>query len=284
MPAPSPNAIDLNAYFQRIGYSGERTASLSTLEAVHACHTKAIAFENLSPLLKQPVVLDLPSLQQKLVSAGRGGYCFEQNGLLRSVLMALGFQVTSLAARVLWGVPEGVITPRSHMLLLVYINNQPYIADVGFGGSTLVTPIRLTPQIAQSTSHEPFRLIQAKDTYIMQIYFDQAWRSLYQFDLQPQHPSDYEVSNWYVSTYPKSRFVNSLIVSRVGESCRYALRDNRFTTHHLNSCNGVTERRILTTAKALRRVLTDEFRLRLPDDPAIENLLHRFCTAGDRTP
>lgn len=278
MQAPSTNAIDLNAYFQRIGYSAEQTASLSTLEAIHACHTKAIAFENLSPLLGQPVLLDLPSLRQKLVNAGRGGYCFEQNGLLRSVLTALGFQVSSLAARVLWGVSEGVITPRSHMLLLVHIDSEPYIADVGFGGSTLPTPIRLMHQVAQSTSHEPFRLIQVEDTYIMQIYFSQAWRSLYQFDLQPQHPSDYEVSNWYVSTYPKSRFVNSLIVSRVGEGCRYTLRDNRFTAHPLN---GTTEHRTLTTAKELHLVLTHEFRLTLPDHPAIENLLHRFCTADD---
>ena len=278
MQDPSTNAIDLDAYFQRIGYLGERTASTSTLEAIHACHTKAIAFENLSPLLGQPVLLDLSSLQQKLVDAGRGGYCFEQNGLFRSMLVALGFQVTSLAARVLWGAPEGVITPRSHMLLLVHIDDEPYIADVGFGGLTLATPIRLIHKIAQSTSHEPFRLIQAENTYIMQTYFAQTWRSLYQFDLQPQHPSDYEVSNWYVSTYPKSRFVNSLIVSRLEENCRYALRDSRFTIHYLN---GATEHHTLTTAKELHLVLTHEFRLRLPDHQDLENALHRLIKSAD---
>ncbi|PZO56541.1 MAG: arylamine N-acetyltransferase [Phormidesmis priestleyi] len=278
MPAPSTNAIDLDAYLQRIGYEGERIASLPTLEAIHACHTRAIAFENLSPLLGQPVVLDLPSLQQKLVNAGRGGYCFEQNGLFRPVLVALGFQVTSLAARVLWGVPKGVITPRSHMLLLVHIDDEPYIADVGFGGLTLATPIRLIHKIAQSTSHEPFRLIQTEDTYVMQTYFAQTWQSLYQFDLQPQHPSDYEVSNWYVSTYPKSPFVNSLIASRLEVNCRYTLRDNRFTTHSLN---GATEHRVLTTAKELCLVLTHEFRLTLPDHPAVENALHRLIKSAD---
>ena len=273
----SADIIDLDAYFQRIGYSGARTASLPTLEAIHACHTKAITFENLSPLLGQPVLLDLPSLQRKLVDAGRGGYCFEQNGLFRLVLIALGFQVISLAARVLWGTPEGVVTPRSHMLLLVQIGNIPYIADVGFGGSTLPTPIRLAPSVTQATSHEPFRLIQAKDSYILQIYFAQAWQSLYQFDPQPQYPADYEVSNWYVSTYPKSRFVNSLMVSRLEESCRYALHDNRFTVHPLN---GITEQRVLTTTKALRGVLTREFRLTLPDHPDLESVLQRLTESG----
>ena len=274
----STDTIDLDAYFQRIGYSGERTASLSTLEAIHACHTNAIAFENLSPLLGQPVLLDLPSLQQKLVDAGRGGYCFEQNGLFRLVLIALGFQVISLAARVLWGAPEGVTTPRSHMLLLVQIEDVPYIADVGFGGSTLPTPIRLTPNARQSTSHEPFRLLPAKDSYILQVYFAGAWQSLYQFDPQPQYPADYEVSNWYVSTYPKSRFVNSLMVSRLEENCRYTLHDNRFTMRPLN---GVAEHRTLTTAKALRCVLTREFRLTLPNHPDLETVLQRLAESGD---
>lgn len=278
MKDPSADTIDFDAYFQRIGYSGDRTASLPTLEAIHACHARAIAFENLSPLLGQPVLLDLPSLQQKLVNAGRGGYCFEQNGLFRSVLIALGFQVTSLSARVLWGVPEGAITPRTHMLLMVHIDDVPCIADVGFGGSTLPTPIRLISDIAQSTALEPFRLISAKDSYILQAYFAGAWQSLYQFDLQPQYPVDYEVSNWYVSTHPKSRFVNSLMVSRVEESARYTLLDNRFTVHPLN---GATEHRTLTTAKELRLVLTHEFRLTLPDYQDMENVLHRLTKSGD---
>lgn len=268
------DSINLDAYFQRIGYRGERTPTLQTLEAIHYRHTKAIAFENLSPLLGQPVCLDLISLQQKLVNAGRGGYCFEQNSLFYAVLMALGFQVNSIAARVLWGVSEGVITPRSHMVLIVHIDHEAYIADVGFGGLTLTTPIQLTPEMQQPTSHEPFRLIEAKDAYIMQAYFAQEWQSLYQFDLQPQYPPDYEVSNWYVSTHPKSLFVNSLIAARPDTDRRYALRDNRFSIYPLNS--GKTEHHILHTAKELCTILTHEFRLQLPTNIDIEAMLQRF--------
>ncbi|MDJ0708045.1 MAG: arylamine N-acetyltransferase [Leptolyngbyaceae cyanobacterium MO_188.B28] len=274
MQDPSTDSINLDAYFQRIGYRGERTPTLQTLEAIHYGHTQAIAFENLNPLLGQPVHLDLISLQQKLVDAGRGGYCLEHNSLFRSVLIALGFQVISLAARVLWGAPEGVITPRSHMALIVHIDNEPYIADVGFGGLTLTTPIRLTPEIQQSTSHELFRLIKAEDDYIMQAYFAQKWRSLYRFDLQPQYPPDFEVSNWYVSTHPKSKFVNSLIAARPDVDCRYALRNNRFSIHPLD--NGETEHHILTTAKELCTVLTNEFRLKLPANIDIEDILQWF--------
>lgn len=271
-------AIDLDAYFQRIGYTGDRTPKLDTLKTIHECHTHAIAFENLSPLLGHSVSLDLDSLQHKLIHAGRGGYCFEQNGLFRSVLTALGFQVTSLAARVLWGVPAGVTTPRSHMVLLVHVDNVPYVADVGFGGVTLTTPIRLIPDLEQSTSHEPFRLIKADDAYVMQAYIGREWKSLYRFDLQPQYRPDYEVSNWYVSTHPKSLFVNSLIAAKPDVDRRYALRDNHFAIHHLN---GKTERHRLTTAKALRAVLANEFQLMLPESSEVESVLQRFVEPGN---
>ncbi|WP_299487260.1 arylamine N-acetyltransferase [Acaryochloris sp. IP29b_bin.137] len=274
LPQTFTDSINLDAYLQRIGYRGERTPTLQTLEAIHYSHTQAIAFENLSPLFRQPVLLDLISLQKKLIEEGRGGYCFEQNSLFRSVLIDLGFQVSSLGARVLWGVPEGVITPRSHMVLIVHIDHEPYIADVGFGGLTLTTPIRLTPETQQPTSHELFRLIKTKDSYIMQAHFAQKWQSLYQFDLQPQYPPDYEVSNWYISTHPKSLFVNSLIAARPDTDRRYALRDNRFSIHPLN--NGKTEHHMLTTAQELCSVLTREFRLQLPTNIDLEGMLQRF--------
>ena len=100
-----------------------------------------------------------------------------------------------------------------------------------------------------------------------------AWQPLYQFDLQPQHLPDYEVSNWYVSTYPKSLFVNSLIAAKPDTDCRYALHDNHFAIHHLS---GKTERHVLTTVKELCAVLANEFRLTLPDHQDLENTLHRL--------
>jgi N-hydroxyarylamine O-acetyltransferase len=193
------DVIDLDTYFQRIGYQGERLPTLQVLQAIHCQHAQTIAFENLNSFLKQTVHLDLASLQRKLIHEGRGGYCFEQNLLLRSVLVALGFQVTSLAARVLWDLPAGTITPRSHMLLRVDIEQEIYIADVGFGGSTLTAPLSLTPDIEQATPHEAFRLLALEHTYIMQVYINQQWKPLYCFDLQEQQLPDYEASNWYVS-------------------------------------------------------------------------------------
>lgn len=147
-----PSPFNLDAYLERIGYKGPQSATPGTLEAVHALHPAAIAFENLSPLLGSPVMLDADSLQAKLVAGRRGGWCFEQNTLFRHALEALGFSVTSLAARVVWNAPTGApIGPRSHMLLLVDLKGLPWIADVGFGGNVLTAPLRLEPHSVQPT-------------------------------------------------------------------------------------------------------------------------------------
>ncbi len=249
-----------------------------TLQAIHQHHAQAIAFENLNSFLSQPVLLDVTSLQQKLIYEGRGGYCFEQNRLFRSVLLALGFQVTNLAARVLWHQTVGTITPRTHMLLQVDIDSEKYIADVGFGGLTLTTPLSLTPDIEQSTPHEPFRLIATDQTLIMQVYIGQEWKSLYRFDLQEQQLPDYEVSNWYVSTHPNSLFVTTLIAARPDTDCRYALRNNQLTTHYLD---GGVEQRVLSTVTELRTALEDVFRLKLPAYANLDEALQRLVEQAD---
>ena len=67
--------FDIDAYFSRIGYDGSRAPTLATLRGITAHHTQTLPFENLNPLLRRPVRLDIASLQQKLLHEGRGGYC-----------------------------------------------------------------------------------------------------------------------------------------------------------------------------------------------------------------
>ncbi|MGG6265429.1 arylamine N-acetyltransferase family protein [Leptolyngbya sp. AN03gr2] len=230
----SSATVNLDAYLQRITYEGNIAPTLETLQAIHLHHAIAIPFENLTPLLKQPVLLDLNSLEKKLIYDRRGGYCFEQNLLLRSVLVALGFRVKNLAARVVWNLPEGTISPRTHMLLQVEIDNAAYLADVGFGGLTQTAPLLLTPDLEQQTPHEPFRLIATDQTHTLQAKLGHKWKSLYRFDLQEQHLPDYEVSNWFVSTHPSSRFVTGLMAA-CWSCCSAIARSGWLASNCINS-------------------------------------------------
>ena len=264
--------FDLDAYFQRIGYSGSPAANLETLTAIHLQHPQSIPFENLNPLLRWPVRLDVQSLQHKLVRERRGGYCFEQNLLLSHALRQLGFRVKGLAARVLWNAPEGTVTPRGHMLLLIDLDGHPFLADVGFGGVTLTSPMRLQVGVEQHTPHETFRLSESGDAFLMEAKIGSVWRPLYRFDLQEHLLPDYEVTSWYLSNHPSSHFVTGLIAARPDLDRRYALRNNELAVHHMN---GATDRQVMTSAAALRATLENTFRVAVPDGPELQAALER---------
>src|SRR5436309_12586258 len=114
---PAPAHVDLAGYCRRLGFAGELKPDFHTLRALHIAHVGSIPFENVDVLLDRPILLDTTSLQQKLVVDRRGGYCFEQNCFFKDVLEAIGFSVTCLGARVLYGTTG--IRPRTHMALLV---------------------------------------------------------------------------------------------------------------------------------------------------------------------
>jgi N-hydroxyarylamine O-acetyltransferase len=265
--------IDLSAYFKRIGYGGAATPTLATLRELHRLQPQAIAFENLDPLLKRPVRLDAASLEQKMLHGGRGGYCFEQNLLFAHVLRAIGFNVTELAARVLWNVPPGVSTPRVHMLLLVDIDGERYLTDAGFGGNVLTSPLLLDEAKVQATAHEPFQVIKDGEHYILQFKLRDDWVKLYRFDLSEQLLLDHEQGNWFVSTHPQSIFVNGLLAARAEPDRRYALGNNQLSVHVLN---GATEKRTLTSVGEMRDALTDLFKLRLAGLDGLDAALARL--------
>jgi N-hydroxyarylamine O-acetyltransferase len=163
------------------------------------------------------------------------------------------------------------------MLLRVELDGQTYLADVGFGGLTLPTPLALIPDRVQPTPHEPFRIIVDGDGYLMQAQLGQEWRSLYRFDLQQQYRPDYEVSNWYLSNHPGSHFVTGLMAARPERDCRYALRNTQLTIHRLQ---GDSERRMLSTVAEIRAVLEDAFHITLPATPELDPALQRLIESS----
>jgi N-hydroxyarylamine O-acetyltransferase len=260
-------SLDLDAYLTRIGFDGPRDASPETLKALHGLHPQAIAFENLDPFLGRPVSLDIASLQEKLVGSRRGGYCFEHNLLFMHALRALGFDVTGLAARVLWGQPDDAITPRGHMLLRIELDGKNYVADVGFGGLTQTGPLLLIPGIEQETPHEPFRILETGDHFRMQANAGGEWRTLYGFDLTEQFEVDYAVSNYFLSTAPASHFISTLIAARPMPDRRYALRNNRLSIHHRG---GRSEQKRVATMAELAETIERLFEVTIPDRAAFE--------------
>ncbi|WP_245468276.1 MULTISPECIES: arylamine N-acetyltransferase [unclassified Mesorhizobium] len=276
-PLMTNASFDIDGYFARIGYRGPTDASLAALKALHRQHPQAIPFENVDALMGVSVGLDPASLQDKVFSQGRGGYCFEHNLIFMHALGALGFNVSGLAARVLWGQPDDAITARSHMLLRVELDGKTYIADVGFGGLTLTAPLLLEPDLEQQTPHEAFRITETGDHFRLQAGIGGAnmnndWRTLYRFDMQRTYEVDYQVSSHFLSTHPSSHFLSTLVAARALPDRRYGLRNNRLSIHHLG---GRSEQREIASATELADVLESELAIVIPNRAAFEARLRQ---------
>lgn len=200
--------FDLDAYLERIGVHGR-----PQLAELHRAHATSIPFENLDPHGGMPVSLQVHDLQRKLVDRRRGGYCFEQNLLLKAALEALGAEAEPMLARVRRGAPPGTIRPRTHLLLRVRHEGATWHADVGFGSGTLLEPLPFGPGEAHEQSGWRFRVVEEGAELVLQTAGEEGWTDLYAFLPQPVPLVDVETSNWFACSHPGSAFVTGLLVS-----------------------------------------------------------------------
>ncbi|MGD9647634.1 MAG: arylamine N-acetyltransferase [Pirellulales bacterium] len=258
--------LDLDAYLARIGYTGSREPKPDTLAALHLAHAQSIPFENLDVLLGRGIRLDLASLEQKLVRDRRGGYCFEQNLLFAAVLEALGFRVARLAARVRLGATR--VLPRTHMCVAVDVDGTLYLADVGFGAEGLYLPIPLAADQPHRQLNSTYQLrAETADHWVLESKRATGWFELYVFTLEPQHLSDYEVANWYVSTNPQSPFTRTLTAQRLTPEARHILRGRELITER----DGQQQLETLADDAAVLEVLAERFGLEFPRDTRFRN-------------
>ena len=254
----TPDTLNLDAYFGRIGYAGPREVSIESLSTLHTSHLATIPFENVDVLLGRPIRLDIASLQAKLVDRRRGGYCFEQNTLFAAVLRHLGFRVTTLEARVR---PPGATRtlPRTHMVLRVDLRDRVVLADVGFGGDGPLRPVDLDGEVSEQGG-DAYRIVEEGAVRVLQIRNADGWRDLYAFTLDEALPIDFEVANHYTSTWPESPFVTTLTAQLSLPDERRILRGRTLTVRRpgLETMRDIAEDDIIP-------LLRENFGIELPE-------------------
>ncbi|MFW2332244.1 arylamine N-acetyltransferase family protein [Ilumatobacter sp.] len=146
--------VDVDEYLEWIGFGGTPTTDLETLAQLQRLHMTAVPFENLSITQGIHLTTDAEASVDKIVRAGRGGWCFELNGAFAWLLEHLGFRVTLLGAAVLLDGPSEVI---EHLTLEVTVD-RPYLVDVGFGES-FIRPLALNAAGPQDGGNGTYELI-----------------------------------------------------------------------------------------------------------------------------
>ncbi len=254
--------FDLEAYAQRIGFNGVLEPTREVLDEIAFLHVSSIPFENLDILRALPIRLDAASLEEQLVFRCRGGYCFQQNGLMLGVLRQIGFHVTPLSGRVRLGQERDFTPPRTHLTLSVRLDGEDWFFDAGVGGGSLTSIIRRNSEAEQPTRHETRRIVNEDGRFFHQMNSEGRWMDVYEFTGEEMPEIDREVGNWWTSTSPNAKFAKNLMASRAlpnGE--RMGLLNDTLTRRR----GGVVlESRTISSAEELLEVLRHEFGLDFP--------------------
>ena len=248
--------IDIAAYSARIGVRGPLPATFATLRRLHRAHLLAVPFENLDIHLGRPIVLEEERLFEKIVTRGRGGFCYEQNGLFAAVLRTLGFEVDLLEARVAaktWG--QG--RPWDHLVLLVTLE-QRWLVDVGFGES-FREPLLMDEAGAQERPEGAWRVEHDGCEGVLSSRSAAGdWQIEHRFRLKPRQLQDFTPGCEYHQSSPDSHFTQQRVCSLATPTGRVTLGDRRLIVTE----NGERQEQDLEDEAEYRRLLLERFGIR----------------------
>jgi len=261
--------VKLHSYLHRIGFGGDVQPSPDTLAALLRCHILSVPFENLDVQLGIPVTTDIDAAFDKIVGRGRGGWCYEQNGLFGWALTEVGFRVTRVAAAVRRE-ERGGAALANHLCLLVRTPDNSefvYLADVGFGGS-MIKPIPL-----EASRHEqpPFRIgLRQLDDGYWQFGEESGADSLtYDFLAEPGDEAAISEKCSQLQTDPDSSFVLNFVAQKRMPETHISLRGRVLT---INTTSG-RETRTLQSRDEFADTLKNAFQL---DVRGAANLWHKI--------
>ncbi len=257
--------MNIDAYLQRIDYHGSREPTAETLTQLHRAHMFTVPFENLDITLGRPISLSHAAFYDKIVERGRGGFCYELNGLFGWLLEQLGFAVTLLSARVHDGAHPG--PEFDHMVLLVDLGER-LIADVGFGDS-FIEPLRLDHPHESVQRGSAYRLVEQHSEWALQQKRKAKWETDFVFSLTPHRLTDFAAMCQYQQTSPESAFTRKTICSRATGDGRVTLSNDRW----IETADEQRDERHVDTAEEYRALLQSHFGIDLGSATAVERLM-----------
>ncbi|MYS40282.1 acetyltransferase [Streptomyces sp. SID5998] len=253
--------FDLDHYLSVLGHTGPVPApTAETLRLLHKRHLMTVPFDNFlngerGTAIWDGVDIDVDAVYQEVIVGGRGGVCYELNGLFRALLTRLGYEVVVLSAGVRG--PDGSYGPdMEHLFNGVRIDGEWYLADVGYSGPSLIEPVRVSaePQEQYGTA---FRVREDDDGfhYLERRPRDGAWGVVHRFRLRPR-----AFSEWLDADHPELDAYARMLSAHVTYIRGRALENGQMT---------LTGRRLLIVEDGRERVRVlvkaDDFEAALDD-------------------
>ncbi|MGA8942351.1 MAG: arylamine N-acetyltransferase [Thermoactinomyces sp.] len=226
--------MNIYQYLKRIDVPSPLAPNFPNLALLIKQHLQSVHFENLDIVHHRPIRLQVEPLFRKIVVQGRGGVCFELNGLFHSLLKELGYETKMIAATVFsngeWGMKD------THLANIVRIDGEDYLVDVGFGGNAPRTPVPMSGRPARDLMGE-YRIIRIRHwLYLEKKDSTRDWHYLYRFQEEKKTLQDFILPCHLIETSPRSEFNKTYFLSRVTANGRISLIDRKLVqvtpSHH----------------------------------------------------
>ena len=238
---------------RRIGRTDVLAADADGLRTLHRAFVSTVRYEDLAVQLGESEPLDPHALVERVLSGGRGGYCFENNTVLQTLLDTLGFTVERREGNVGPRGDHASGVPTNHLALVAHTPDAgPFIVEAGLGEG----PLDPLPQAAGTARSGAFEFAIERDGdgwWVAQHPFG-SFPGI-RFSDRPATLADFQPHHLRLSTSGDSSFVNTLVVQRPFDDRIVTLRAR---TLSVDGPDG-RGRRVLDDLRSFAIVLRERF-------------------------
>ena len=250
---------DVDAYLERIGYSGPVEPTAEVLDALILAQLRSVPFDDLdvSDFGLVPS-LGIADLFDKIVTRRRGGYCFELNGLFAALLRAIGFEVTPIAARITTWTPMPCLM--THRGSIVTIDGVRRWCDVGFGGPAPVCSVLIDTDEIQHTPTGDFQFRFDGRWHILDAHTSSGVTPTVCFEDHEALEVDFVTFNFWCSGTPDSIFRKMRMLNILTEDGNKSINGDVFKIRS----NGEVRERKIESEDEFKAILKEHFGIDYP--------------------
>ncbi|MFD0691933.1 arylamine N-acetyltransferase family protein [Actinomadura fibrosa] len=200
--------FDADVYLKALDHRGPAAPTLDTLRALHHRHLITFPYDSAlnagrGTALWAGVDIDRDAAFDEIVVGGRGGNCYELNGLFRILLAELGFDVGIFSAGIRQ--MDGSFGPDlEHLFNHARVDGGLYLVDVGFVGPSYLEPLRVSGEV-QSQHGSRFRVVPADGYHVVERSGRSGvWQAVYRFRDRPRDLAEWQVPSAELEAFART--------------------------------------------------------------------------------
>ncbi|GGY17144.1 arylamine N-acetyltransferase family protein [Streptomyces minutiscleroticus] len=202
--------FNIDVYLKALEYDGPREPTVDTLRELHKRHLMTVPYDSSlnsgrGTSLWAGVDIDHDATFDAVVTGGRGGVCYELNGLFSALLRGLGYPTGVFAAGIRQA--DGAFGPdMEHVFGFARVGDDVWLTDVGFVGPSYLEPLRLAVDEVTTQYGTDFRIVRDGGYHVVQRKGRSGgWQAVYRFRPEPR-----EYADWGVPSPELERFARQL--------------------------------------------------------------------------